>query len=267
VLVVGVADNADRAAGLTGLPLPDHAEQTVMQALQRHLVPQAASGAAHAYVVTGNCDGAPRSVLVVEVGGWAHGPVAVRVGDGVYRLPVRNGAHTEDLPWEQAMQDLTSSHRRNWLRFSEWRDRHDRLGVFVGTAIRAVAADGRSAVVPCPIEEPFAELGAVEPDVVHLMVLRTAFVRWVTTVAPRLEMVQSGIQEDFPKLLLAGLGGMAAQQAWNDTRPALDVPIPLEVIRAAWVESSHNMPPRLHVLLEGDLVFGGQRWYVRPAAQ
>lgn len=52
VLVVGVADDADRAAGFSGVALPDHADQTVMQALQRHLVPQAASGAAHAYVVS-----------------------------------------------------------------------------------------------------------------------------------------------------------------------------------------------------------------------
>ncbi|MES2643888.1 MAG: ATP-binding protein [Myxococcota bacterium] len=265
VLVVGVADDADRAAGFTGVPVPDHADQTVMQALQRHLVPQSASGAVHAYVVAGTHDGVARQVLIIEIGGWAHGPVAVRVGDGLYRLPIRKGAHTEEIPWEQAMRDLNSSHRRNWLRFTGWREANDRLGVFVGTAIRAQAADGSSSVVPCLIEEPFAELGQVDADVVHLRVLRTAFVRWVTTIAPQVEKVRAGVQEELPQLLLTGLGLAAARQVWNDTRATIDVPVPYEVIRAAWVETPPASPPRLHLLLDGDLVFGGQRWYVRAA--
>lgn len=260
-IVVGVGESGGAASGFSGAELKENAEQRVQQALDKHLAPQTAAGSVSVYRLGGESRGAERSVLVVEVRAWPHGPVAVRGEGAVYRIPRRRGAHTEDIPWEDAMRDLTATHRRNWLRFTEWREKAGNVGISVASEVRVLTVDGLYLAVPPLADEPLAELHAVEPDVVTLRMVRTAYAIFIAQLKA---LGAQGLAQDAGgRKFLAVMEGLGGPQAWADQRERPLLSVPFELIKAAWLESSPT-GARLQLLLGGDLAFAYGRWGIRP---
>lgn len=263
-ILVGVVDGGGHAARFSDEPLPANARKELDDLLQVSLSPVSVMNTIKVEAV--DCEdsgGRRRTVLVVSVPPWPHGPVCVRRAEGIraFSFPYRSGADTRFMEMDEMLARAEAGRRSTYLKLLALKGGQTPEVTLIGEISWQLR--GLSGVLGQRVRH--GRLTAVTESVVQMEMYLIDDVAGAASRARALALAgrfaKRGLtgqawainEDDARQDLEQATGEVSA--ALSEQNPMLVIPISL--VADVWGGGS---PPTMHMLLRGGIRFVDDRW-------
>lgn len=270
-IFVGIVEDrrTGRAARFSDDPgLPRDPAKELHDWMEASVVPTSVTNTVEVEVVQlADSTGTQRTVCVVSVPPWPHGPVAVRraEGEGFY-FPFRDGGHTRFMELDEMFARAEAARRASYIKLKQVQGLHGSEAVITSPLEVTFWPDPEIPIPPgerdgriVEVTEAFLRLEMYAGERAHQAALvveaRRRLGRHVAATRPG--ALSTLRVDEYPQSVWDEAEATVQDRISRNYNPMLVVP--LSLLQDVWIAGG---PPRIHLLLRCTVRLAGGRWTV-----